>query len=394
MQRSRSVNLVVLDPGGAVLGRTGSFTVAQPWWQETAPIHDAVAERGEVRLDAVLRLLRAEPDPGGPMGGRVTYAAVGEPRAGAALDPVNDDDLSLLEPDPRRLPWAEPAGPAADLAWVASQVEVTGPARQHRSWNLSAIWSIPTADGLVWLKTVPPFLGHEPVALRALTTERAVTPVLLAAEGHRLLLADLPGDDGHGAAESEQVPMIETLVGIQATTVDRVDALVADGVPDLRSGPLAAELAALVDRRAPGRAALGRLVDGLGKRLDEAARWSPPDSLVHGDPHPGNARRHTEPPVWFDWGDSFVGNPLLDLAATHRMGPAAVRAWLAALVDRWPGCDPGRAADLLAPVAQLRQAWVYQRFLDGIEPTEHIYHHDDVDEAIEATEALIEPGSG
>jgi hypothetical protein len=42
-----------------------------------------------------------------------------------------------------------------------------------------------------------------------------------------------------------------------------------------------------------------------------------------------------------------------------------------------PGSDPDRAAELLAPVAAARQAVIYQKFLDGIEPSEHPYHRDD-----------------
>ncbi|MBA2315026.1 MAG: aminoglycoside phosphotransferase family protein, partial [Chloroflexi bacterium] len=46
------------------------------------------------------------------------------------------------------------------------------------------------------------------------------------------------------------------------------------------------------------------------------------------------------------------------------------REWLAAV----PGSDPDRAATLLAPVAAARQAHIYRKFLDNIEPSEHPYH--------------------
>jgi hypothetical protein len=42
-----------------------------------------------------------------------------------------------------------------------------------------------------------------------------------------------------------------------------------------------------------------------------------------------------------------------------------------------PGCEPERAASLLEPVAALRQAVIYQSFLDGIEPAERVYHASD-----------------
>ncbi len=59
------------------------------------------------------------------------------------------------------------------------------------------------------------------------------------------------------------------------------------------------------------------------------------------------------------------------------MAPVRDR-WLARWQDLVPGSDPGRAAALIAPVAAARMALVYQRFLDGIESSEHPYHQADV----------------
>lgn len=84
-----------------------------------------------------------------------------------------------------------------------------------------------------------------------------------------------------------------------------------------------------------------------------------------------------------DWGDSGVGQPLLDeaafldrIAAEHV--DAVRRHWAAAWRQRLPLSRPEHAAALLAPLIALRQALVYQRFLDGIEDSEHPYHREDV----------------
>ena len=54
----------------------------------------------------------------------------------------------------------------------------------------------------------------------------------------------------------------------------------------------------------------------------------------------------------------------------------------AAWIDAWraecPGSDPSRAADLIAPIASLRRAVIYQGFLDHIESSERRYHASDV----------------
>ena len=109
-----------------------------------------------------------------------------------------------------------------------------------------------------------------------------------------------------------------------------------------------------------------------------------PDTLVHGDFHPGNLVGGCDgaPLVLLDWGDCGVGHPLLDQAAfTARLATDDRAAVTAAWAELWraavPGCEPERAAALLAPIAALRQAGVYRMFLDGIEPDEYVYHLND-----------------
>ncbi|TBA68938.1 hypothetical protein ELH58_10250 [Rhizobium ruizarguesonis] len=96
-----------------------------------------------------------------------------------------------------------------------------------------------------------------------------------------------------------------------------------------------------------------------------------PDTLVHGDLHPGNFRGTERTLTLLDWGDSGIGHPMLDQPAfldrvaseyAETIKEYWARAWLAWL----PGCEPARAAGLLAPIAAARQAVIYRRFLDNI----------------------------
>ncbi len=398
MNRGRQATLVVVDGGGALRGVTEPIAIDLPWWQEVWPLVDTMPGV------TMLRLLDATPDVDQPMGGDVVYLVQcdddwsdedrSRPPLRAWPGPLGDEAAArvneALAPDPQRHPWAEPGGPAADLRWVASITPITGPPRQIRSWNLSAIWSIPTELGPLWLKCVPPMFAHEAGVLELLAGSG--TPTLVACDRHRLLLAEMPGEDGYDAEEAEQIEMVETLVSLQAGTAARVDELIERGVPDLRSERLVDELARLIERVAPDRPVLRRLIDELPGRLRDAAECGVPDALVHGDPHGGNCRRGVSPPMWFDWGDSFVGNPLLDVAALHRMAPPVVDHW----VERWsqvvPGADAGRAWRRLEPVAALRMAWVYQRFVDNIEASEHIYHRADVADALVQTETICNRG--
>ncbi|WP_083196863.1 hypothetical protein [Rhizobium sp. AC27/96] len=56
---------------------------------------------------------------------------------------------------------------------------------------------------------------------------------------------------------------------------------------------------------------------------------------------------------------------------------------------RLPGCDPTRAADLLAPLAAARRAVIYQHFLDNIEPSEQVYHQGDPADWLRRTAELV-----
>ncbi len=110
---------------------------------------------------------------------------------------------------------------------------------------------------------------------------------------------------------------------------------------------------------------------------------------VHGDFHPGNWRSDGGPPVVLDWADAHLGNPTLDglrardfLPESKR--PIAVRAWIRAWTARRPGCDPARALSVAEPLAHLAYAVRYQEFLDGIEPSERIYHQGDAAASIRA----------
>jgi Ser/Thr protein kinase RdoA (MazF antagonist) len=133
----------------------------------------------------------------------------------------------------------------------------------------------------------------------------------------------------------------------------------------------------MLDRRVRGE--LAALVKALPTRLRQIHECGIPDTLVHGDFHPGNVRGDDARLTLLDWGDSGVGHPMLDQPAFLDRVPVADRDrfghhWRNEWLRAAPGCDPERASDLLRPVSALRQAVLYQLFLDRIEPTERVYH--------------------
>jgi hypothetical protein len=379
---SRTVTLVLVDPGGAPLGMLPPFVVDLPWWQEVAEVVAGARERHGADV-TVLRLLAA--DRPRPHGGAVTYLAECAGPVPADLIPVPVD----LDPHPLRAPWAHPGGPAASLRWATGALAGLGhppvaAATQVRTWNLSSIWRI---DG-AWLKEVPPFLAHEAAVLRWLgAVAPARVPVLLAAADGRMLMADVPGADRYDAGADEAVAMLADLHAIQLTAVRHAETLVALGVPDRRGARPAADVAAVADRWGADVPGLAELVGGLPDRLAAVARCGLPDTLVHGDFHPGNVRADGPGRVILDWGDSFVGSPAFDALRMAGWLPApaasaALDAWAAAWRRSVPGCDPGEALRLLRPVAPLRGAAGYAAFVAGIEPTERIYHASDIGDCL------------
>lgn len=361
---TRTVSLVLVNPEGALLGALPPFPVVTGWWQE---VGEVVAKAG---VDVtVLRLLHG--DRPAPPGGHVTYlASCAAPPPD--LLPVDVD----LAPHPLRAPYAEATGAAASLAWASGALDRIGLVGavpcQQRTWNLSAIWRFDLPDGspAAWLKQVPPFFAHEPVVLRAVDAESPglVPYVLVAGDPGRTLLAHVPGEDRYGAGPALCKAVVDAWQPVQARLAGRVD----DSVPARRVDvPRIAEVAAPYLPDVPG---LGELIDGLPDRLAAVAECGLPDTLIHGDLHPGNVRTGPDGSlVIVDWGDAGIGNPAFD-ALRLSDDPDVLRHW----ASRWPGCAALRAAELLRPVAALRDAVTYADFLAAIEPSEWPYHAGDV----------------
>ncbi|MEW2591105.1 aminoglycoside phosphotransferase family protein [Micromonospora aurantiaca] len=394
---SRTVTLVLLDAAGRPLGALPPFGVPEPWWQEVHSIVDTVRQSHGLEV-AVLRLLDA--DRPAPPGGHVRYLAQAVDAPAVPLEPATVD----LAPHPLRQPWADAGGPARSVAWATGELSRLGrrvtAVAQQRTWNLSAVWRLDTTQGPAWLKQLPPFSRHEPmilafpgdqgvgvgVDLPGGTNSLVNGPVVLAADREgRMLLADVPGEDRYGAGEGERAAVAAEHHSVQRRACGVVDELVAAGVPDLRG----AGLAGWIRERLAGHdvSAAAGLLGGLDRRLRQVGDCGLPDTLVHGDLHPGNVRGDDGRRTVIDWADSFVGHPAFDiLRLTEDVDADAAARLVDAWARRWradvPGSDPHRAVGLLRPVAPLRLAAVYAMFLAAIEPSEHPYHVHDVPAAL------------
>ena len=229
-------------------------------------------------------------------------------------------------------------------------IERRGPAVQVRSWNLSSIWRLPLADaGPAWLKVVPPFFGHEGDVLRRL--QAGPVPRLLGHDGPRILLADIEGEDQYDAPLPVLERMVDLLVELQAAWFGRDEELLAMRLPDWRAPALTAAIAAVVERRRGEldaavvrdaghvRRGAGRSGSRRSRRAGCRTRWCTATTT---------RATSVAPPfrlTLLDWGDTGVGQPLLDLPAFLAAIPAAAVGpvrdrWIAAWRARLPEADP------------------------------------------------------
>lgn len=309
---SRTVTLVLVDPRGTLLGALPRFTVPTPWWPDVGPVVAEALDRYGIDV-TVLRLLHATgPE---PHGGAVTYLAeVAEPPPGGRLQQAGLREVSIdLTGHPARLPWAVPGGPAESLRWARDALADLGqaPVRgvQERTWNLSAIWRLVPAEDqdrpTAWLKQVPDFLAHEAAVLRWLGREfPGLAPDLLAAgPDGRLLLGHVAGVDRYGAGPAERDQLAADLHAVQVRAAAQVDELAAAGVPDRRGTKLAEVICQALADHGADQPPVAQALAELPGRLAAAADCGLPDTLVHGDLHPGNLRVGGGRRVVLDWGD-------------------------------------------------------------------------------------------
>ncbi|GAA2877563.1 hypothetical protein GCM10010517_39120 [Streptosporangium fragile] len=428
----------LVTTGTEFLGTVGPFPVASPWWTEVAPV---VAHLEEVLRTpvAVLRLVDVQGGADGrPREGHTTYhvEALRRPAAlpgvlrpagsgagrghgnGHGTGPGREDGhrngreagdghgdgiSELTGPVPHRADWATAAGVRAALAWAESALRLAGrpadgPVRQVKTWNLAALFRIPTGRGPVWLKITPEFAADEARVIEILAAEDPdLVPPVVAADprNRRVLLEHVPGDDCWNAPGEVVREAVGRLVAAQAAIARRWAGGRPDGLPDRTPPVLAGLVHELLDGEAgrdlsAGELRLAReLADRLPSIVAALEACGLPYTLVHGDFHPGNWRSDGHGTVVLDLADGHYGHPALDGLRPRDFLPGerwdtAAAAWRESWAAQVPGCDPERALALAEPLQHLAYAVRYQEFLDNIELSERRYHEGDPAHAVRA----------
>jgi Phosphotransferase enzyme family len=362
----------VVTSGDRCVGSVGPFAVDVPWWAEVEPVVAHLRDLLGVP-SYVLRLLAVDGGDGA-RDGHVTYhvEAPGTTTSLPAAALFSDDH-------PLRAHWATVHGLSELFDWArdALGAPLTAPIEQRKTWNLAGLFRLPTEDGPVWLKALPPFATDEARVMAAFgAIDPSLVPRVLASAPGRLLLADVPGTDCWHAPPEVLRNGIQRFVHAQSRLASAPAWLLdrTDPTEDVR---------ALLDRELGLTAAEVAAAHALLPRWSALADCGLPNTIVHGDFHSGNWRSDDGgPPAVLDFADAHFGNPVLDgLRVVDFLAPARQAAARAAWVEAWraarPDSDPERALTVAEPLAHLYYAVRYQEFLDGIEESERIYHEGD-----------------
>jgi Phosphotransferase enzyme family len=174
-----------------------------------------------------------------------------------------------------------------------------------RPW--SAVVRVPTADGDVWFKEVPPPLAFEPPLTAALAARRPDrVPEPIASEGMRLLTRDAGRRLRNVYAEVAGGPPWAEVVALYAELQVEfsrfVDEALACGTPDRRPTAVPAAAAELPGW-AEALADLRRDAEELGDAV--------PLTVVHEEPTDGNVFVRGGQIRFIDWGEACVSHPFV-----------------------------------------------------------------------------------
>jgi hypothetical protein len=293
--------------------------------------------------------------------------------------------LALPPDSPVTPAWTMPDWYDEALPWIDEHVTATGSWSQVRSWGLSNVLRVPTADGDVYFKALAhsstirpahadalPFLfAHEPLLLKDLSDDRpGAVPAPLAIDEKRawMLLPDL----GAPLADQQDIALwINALQGharLQRSYVDQIDRLLEFSCVDRRLDVLAAELDRLLGPNPATellepteRARLPRRAEQLREAITELAAIGVPETLLHGDLHPRNLAVRDGKVLAFDWTDGQVSHPFLDLVtfveekSPLSMDPRVQDAYLAEWEEYASPADLRRALELARELGALHQ---------------------------------------
>ncbi len=238
--------------------------------------------------------------------------------------------------------WTEPAWLAKATTWLTiklhdQNIELTGAIEQPHVRPWATVLRVPTTAGTLYFKAVAAAFAYEPALTAALAQWRPdCMPQLLAVEPTEgwLLMRDA-GVTLRTFIQAEQrcdrwFDLLPLYASVQIDLSERVDDLLALGVPDRRLSVLPTLYEQLLEQRS---ALLIDQSDGLTldeyqqlrawipqvrTMCDELAQYNIPATLHHDDFHDANIFLHGDRVTFADWAESCVAHPFFSLVVMLR----------------------------------------------------------------------------
>lgn len=315
--------------------------------------------------------------------------------------------------------WTNPRWREVHLGWAEARLKELGRRRvgefEQRAVPWSTVIRIPTDGGVAWSKANGPGSAHEGPLLavfQGLGETAALLPLAVAPEQPWLLL-----DDGGSTLRSHMAPdgrngdtdlaawmrILPVYASLQRRAEGSVEALLAAGVPDLRTAGLPKTLARLLDDDAvwsrvdaderdatdQARARLRDLFPLVAELAAELAASAIPPTIEHGDLHGNNVFIGPDAaPRFFDWGDSTIAHPFATLTGTFssighharleaygsdldQVRDAYTEAW----TDLVPRAALARLVTLAMDLGHISKAAAWERAMTGLQPDEMGGYH-------------------
>ncbi len=290
----------------------------------------------------------------------------------------------------RRVPWARKGWFEEATKWIEKSLATrgrapTGPVEQFRTWCLSCLLRVPTADGAVFFKATveSPLFVNEGWAMRGLARlfpQSVPRPLAVDKERRWMLLDDLGPELGWNSSLEVRELVHRLFALIQVSSSEHVPELLAIGCVDRRperlvrqARELIADDDALVGLEESEVARLRALEPRLSALRRRLVSRGVPDALVHGDLHLSNVAQVNGRYLFYDWTDACVTHPFFDLIDVFREPDDAVRARLRdAYLSVWLDYEPmDRLLELwrdAEPLAMLHHAVSYRHIVANVEP--------------------------
>jgi hypothetical protein len=323
------------------------------------------------------------------------------------------------EPPVLRPRWSRAGWRARATAWMTAAAAdagqpMTAQPQPFYLRGISALLRAPTAERDLFLKAVFPPFHAEPVLTKLLAARfpghfprvLAIEPDegwLLVEDIAATLIGELPDPDRPAALALGSLAIVE----IQAAMANRPDDLAAlstAGAPHRPSAEVPAALEVALGPAGVGFEAApldeerrSRIVAGVLAAVTRVEALGLPETVVHGDYHPGNAAIVDGGAVIIDWSDAAIGSPLMDLVtwiSWAENNPAERGAAVDAWIDAWSSIVDAAALrdrldDILA-VGAAYQVISYDGILKGLEPATRYTLVDGAAGFLKSLEATLE----